>query len=146
MSNLSKLKRAPATITIEGDEIQVHALRLGDIASLLSKHPRVALAFQAKGPDRGLAIVRAVLEAGATAVCEVIDAGTRNKPGTAASADLDPLDEADILLSVFERTLPSDEERLEKFKARLTDLMTRLGGPVAETDRDSSGQSSPTSS
>jgi len=144
MSNLSKLKRAPATLTIDGEEIQVHALRLGDISAILSKYPRVALAFQVKGEDRGLAIVRALVEAGATAVNDVIDVGTRSESGTAAAADLDPLDEAEILLAVFERTLPDDEERLEKFKARLTELMNRLAGP--EAGQDSSGQNSPTSS
>ena len=138
MTTLANLKRAPADLEIDGQTIQIYPLRLGQIAELLGRHPRVAAAWQVQGADRGPAIVQALIEAGPTVINDVIDAGTRSEPGTAAAADLDPIDEAEILLAIFERTMPADEERAKNFMARLTELMKRVAGQ----DPKSSGQES----
>ncbi|MFX0543178.1 hypothetical protein ACEWPM_015800 [Roseovarius sp. S4756] len=99
---------------------------MGDIATLLMKHPVLVAGFSAGKSDPKV-ITAAILQSGQEAVSDLIDAATRSEPGTAADQELTAFDEAGILIACIDSTLPKDEERLGKFLTDLDALMTRLG-------------------
>lgn len=110
--------------TDEAGDIRVFPLRLGDIAALLSRHPALIAAFSGGGD--GQLIVAAVLHSGQAAVDDVVAAATRRAPD-AEVPNLNAFDEAEILVSCIDATLPKQQARMGKFLADMGALMGRLG-------------------
>jgi hypothetical protein len=127
MTTLAKLAKPQAKkVSLDGGDIDVFPLKLGDIAALLARHPVLIAGFSAVKSDPKV-IAAAILKSGQSAVSDVIDAATRSPEGTAAEAGLTAFDEAEILVACIDATLPKDEARLGKFLIELDALMTRLG-------------------
>lgn len=110
--------------TDNAGSIRVFPLRLGDIAALLARHPSLIAAFSGGG-DAQL-IVAAILHSGQAAADDVVAAATRRAPD-AEAPELTAFDEAEILVSCIDATLPKSPERTKKFAADLGALMNRLG-------------------
>lgn len=127
MTTLAALAKPQGrTIALDRGEVSVFALKLGDIASLLMRHPVLIAGFSAGKSDPKV-ITAAILQSGQAAVSDLIDAATRSEPGTATDQELTAFDEAEILVACIDATLPKDEDRLGKFLADLDGLMSRLG-------------------
>lgn len=114
-----------ATVETERGTLRVYPLTLGAIGQLLARHPALIAAFQ--GGGNAQLIVAAVLHSGPSAVFDVVDAATRSEPGSAAAAELNAFDEAEILIACIDATLPKNPARMGKFLADLGALMDRLG-------------------
>lgn len=134
MTTLADLAKPQSRkVSLDGVDIDVFPLKLGDIASLLARHPVLIAGFAAGNADPKI-ITAAILKSGQTAVSDVIDAATRSPEGTAAEAGLTAFDEAEILVASIDATIPKDEARMGKFLAELDALMTRLGLNETETE------------
>lgn len=121
-----------ASVDTDRGTVRVFPLTLGVIGQLLVRHPILIAAFQGGGDSQR--VVAAVLQSGQQAVFDVVDAATRSEPGTAAAAELNAFDEAEILIACIDATLPKNQARLGKFMADLGALMDRLGlNDVPET-------------
>lgn len=110
--------------TDNAGNLRVFPLRLRNIAELLSRHPALIAAFSGGG-DAQL-IVAAILHSAPAAADEVVAAATRRAPD-AEVPELTAFDEAEIVVSCIDATLPKSPERLGKFLADLGALMSRLG-------------------
>lgn len=127
MTTLASLAKPQGIkIALDRGKVSVFPLKLGDIATLLMKHPVLVAGFSAGKSDPKV-ITAAILQSGQAAVNDLIDAATRSEPGSAADYELTAFDEAEILVACIDATLPKDESRMGKFLAELDKLMTRLG-------------------
>lgn len=137
MTTLAQLAKPKGRkVSLDGGDIDVFPLKLGDIASLMLRHPVLIAGFSAGKADPKV-ITAAILKSGQGAVSDVIDSATRSPAGTAEEAELTAFDEAEILVTCIDATVPKDPVRMGKFLAELDALMTRLGlNDLPETEAE----------
>ncbi|WP_370311267.1 hypothetical protein [Sagittula sp.] len=114
------------TVKLSGGSVEVHAMRWRDILGVIGKHVGIAKGIQALPAEKRIEGIRdVVLGAGADALDDLIDCATKHEPGTAASAPLTAIDEAEIVTTLLDISLSRD--RLGKVWAEGEKWFAALG-------------------
>ena len=113
------------TLTIRGKLVPVHPLSLAAIGRLIAKHRELATAF-VEGGD----LVSAILDAGDDVVRRVVDEATQV---LGLGACLTASEQGRVVFASLDMTIPSDQEEMADFLARLTRLMERVAKAAPES-------------
>lgn len=133
MTDITTLIPREATVVeLDNGTVEVHPLKLGDIAKLLSRHRNLAGAFREK-EGRADKIAEAIVASGQAAVNGIIAAGIRATVKNVEKADLSAADEIEIIVEIVNATLPTNRARVGKLLAQIGDVLNRLGLSKEET-------------
>lgn len=121
MTNLADLAPIVSSVKVRGKEMDVHPLRLSDIALLIAKNKSLVSIL-----DNG-DIAAGIMQAGPDAVSQTIAAALRTDLRTVVNAGLTGVEEGRIVVETIELTLPEDEDELSDFVQALVGLINRAG-------------------
>lgn len=128
----------PSTVTVEaaGAQIPLRAVRVQAFTDLIREHPSIAAPFVAEPEKRSAAIVKAVIDAGGSAINTLIDASIGWEPGTAAQAPFSIAEELRLVQRIVEHSLPAAE--LEKLRADAAASLSAYGLEMEAPEEEAS--------
>lgn len=122
---LEDLNPTIETIHAAGNDIPLKPLRMRDFTKLLKSYPAIGAVLSVEAEKRPAVLVKALVEFGADAVNDVLDASIGWQAGSAAKAPFTAIEEGRMLLKIAQISLPSAD--LEKLWAEASAVLTDLG-------------------